>query len=224
MDTDALDAATLTVAEAFADPPTPVHVRVKVVAAVIGPVDWLPLVAFVPVQPPVAEHVVAFVLVQLRVEATPLATLVGFAVSVIEGAGLGVTVTVTDRAIVPPLPEQLRVKMLVDESALVFCEPLSVVVPLQAPEAAHVVALVDAQERVVDAPLETVVGFAVNDSVGGGATVTVTDRLVLPPAPVQVKAYVWVAVSGPVDVLPVIAFDPLQAPEAVQPEAFEELH
>jgi hypothetical protein len=60
----------------------------KVVAAVSGPVDCVPLVAFEPLHPPDALHVVAFVVVQLRLEDEPLATADGVAVSVMDGAGL----------------------------------------------------------------------------------------------------------------------------------------
>ena len=86
----------MTVVDALADPPAPVHVRLKVVAAVIAVVCWLPLVDLVPDQPPVAAHVVAFALVQVSVEGLPLVTGVGLAVSVTEGGVAAVTETATD--------------------------------------------------------------------------------------------------------------------------------
>jgi hypothetical protein len=60
----------------------------NVVATVTGADDWVPLVGFEPLHPPDALHVVAFVVVQLRLEVEPLATEEGVAVSVIDGAGV----------------------------------------------------------------------------------------------------------------------------------------
>jgi hypothetical protein len=185
MSSAAVGVVTLTVVDALAEPPAPVHVRLNVVAAEIAFVCWLPFVALVPDQPPVAEHVVAFVLVHVSVDGLPLVTGVGFAVSVTVGGVTAATDTVTDRLTVPPLPAHVRTNVLPERSALVFCDPVSGVLPLHAPEAVHVVALMAFQERLADPPLATLVGVAVNDSVGAGATVTVTDRVMLPPAPVQ---------------------------------------
>lgn len=78
------------------------------VAAVKPAVVRLPLVASDPLQPPDAEHEVALVEDQVRVEAAPLATVVGLADRVTVGAGV-FTVTVADWAAVPPVPVQLRV-------------------------------------------------------------------------------------------------------------------
>ena len=75
-------------------------------------------------------------------------------------------------------------------------------VPDQAPEAVQEVALVDDHERVLEAPLVTDVGLALRDTVGAGDgafTVTLTDLLVLPPAPLQLRLKVLLAVSVPVD-------------------------
>jgi hypothetical protein len=47
----------------------------------------VPLVAFAPLQPPEAVHEVAFVELHVSVEAPPLVTVVGFAVSVTVAAG-----------------------------------------------------------------------------------------------------------------------------------------
>jgi hypothetical protein len=66
----------------------------------------LPVVAFVPLQPPEARQLVALVLDQLRVLEAPLATVVGLAVKVRVGAGLGAPVTVSTaplEAVVPTL-------------------------------------------------------------------------------------------------------------------------
>ena len=48
------------------------------------------------------------------------------------------------------------------------------------------------------------------------ATVTVADALALPPAPVQLRVKLALAVSKPVDWLPEVALVPDQSPEAVQ--------
>lgn len=71
-------------------PPAPVHVKEKLPVVVSGPVDWFPEFAFAPDQAPEATHDVAFAEDQLMVEALPEFTLVGFALSVSVGAGVGV--------------------------------------------------------------------------------------------------------------------------------------
>jgi hypothetical protein len=100
---------TVTVAEAGAEvPPVPVHVRVYVVVAV-GKTPRVPLVAVVPVQPPLAVHEVAFVLDQVSVELLPEVMVVGLAVKLTVGVD-PVTVTVAEAgADVPPGPVQLSV-------------------------------------------------------------------------------------------------------------------
>ena len=76
-------------------PPLPVQVSVNCVAAVRLGVLCEPLVASLPLQPPEAAHWAAFVDDHVSVEAAPLLTVLGLAVSVTVGAGV-VTVTVTD--------------------------------------------------------------------------------------------------------------------------------
>ena len=78
------------------------------VAAVKPAVVRLPLIASEPLQPPDAEHEVALVEDQVRVEAAPLATVVGLADRVTVGAGV-FTVTVADWVALPPLLVQVRV-------------------------------------------------------------------------------------------------------------------
>lgn len=71
----------------------------------------MPLVASVPVQPPLAVHEVALVLDQVRVELLPDAMIIGLADRVTVGAG-GAAVTVTVAlagAVVPPVPVQINV-------------------------------------------------------------------------------------------------------------------
>lgn len=90
-------------------PPAPEQVSTKVVFAVSAPVDCVPVSALVPVQPPEAVHAVALLDDQDRVEEAPLATVLGFALSVTVAVCLGVTVTLTDCAALPPAPLQLNV-------------------------------------------------------------------------------------------------------------------
>lgn len=59
-----------------------------------------------------------------------------------------------------------------------------------------------------------------NPEVAPVATVTVTERTVLPPAPLQVSVKVLVLVSGPRVSLPDVALLPDQAPDAAQELAF----
>jgi hypothetical protein len=85
----------LTVTLAWAEPPVPVQLKVKLVALVRAPVLWLPAVALAPLQPPEPVHDVAFVEVHVKELLPPLATLVGAAVNVTVGAG-GTLVTETE--------------------------------------------------------------------------------------------------------------------------------
>ena len=85
-------------------------------------------------------------------------------------------------------------------SAPVDCEPLTALLPDQAPEAVHEVALVADQLNVEAPPLAMVLGLAVKLTVGAAAvTETVADCVALPPAPVQVSTNVLLAVSAPLD-------------------------
>jgi hypothetical protein len=73
-------------------------------------------------------------------------------------------------------------------SAPVDCEPLTAIIPDQAPEAVQVVALLADQINVELLPLATVLGLAAKVMVGAGdVTDTVADCAALPPAPVQFK-------------------------------------
>ena len=142
---------------------------------------------------------------QIRVEAAPLATDVGFAVRDTVGTG-GVTVTVAAALPVPPAPVQARVNVLVIVSAPLDWLPEIVLVPVHAPEATQEVASVEDQVRVEDAPLVADAGLAVSDTVGaGGMTVTVAEALPDPPGPVQERVNVPVLVTAPLDWLPEVA-------------------
>jgi hypothetical protein len=84
------------------------------VVALSAPVDALPLVALVPLQPPDAVHADAFALLQVSVEVPVGATLVGLADKVTLGSGGGVdavtvTLTVADAGVVPAPPVHVRV-------------------------------------------------------------------------------------------------------------------
>jgi hypothetical protein len=76
----------------------------------------------------------------------------------------------------------------------------------------------DDQVSVELLPLATVLGLALKLTVALGCalTVTVADCAALPPEPVQVNVKVDVAVSAPVDDVPVTGLTPDHAPEAVQ--------
>jgi hypothetical protein len=78
-----------------------------VVLALRAPVPTEPLVVLVPDQPPEAVHDVALVEDQLRVEAAPLAMVLGLALKATVGAG-AVTETVADCVALPPVPVQVR--------------------------------------------------------------------------------------------------------------------
>ena len=70
--------------------------------------DREPLEASLPLQPPDATQAVALVEDQDNVEALPLVTVLGLALSVTVGAG-EVTETVADWEALPPVPVQVRV-------------------------------------------------------------------------------------------------------------------
>jgi hypothetical protein len=80
-----------------------------VALAVSVPVDCEPLVASLPLQAPEAVQEVALVDDQVRVDAPPLDTLAGLAVSVTVGCAGAVTDTVVDWAAEPPGPLHVNV-------------------------------------------------------------------------------------------------------------------
>jgi hypothetical protein len=80
--------ATLTDAARLLVPPLPLsHVSVKVADAASGPTDSLPDVDLLPLQPPEAVQVDAFVVLHVSVVVPCAFTVVGLALSVIEGSG-----------------------------------------------------------------------------------------------------------------------------------------
>jgi hypothetical protein len=99
---------TVTVVDWELVPPVPVQVSAYTVVFDRGPVDQVPLVATLPLQPPEAVHWLAFPEVQLRLDASPLATVEGDEVSVTVGAA-DVTVTCVECEADPPGPVQVNV-------------------------------------------------------------------------------------------------------------------
>jgi len=79
---------TVTDVVALLMPPAPVHDSVKLALAARAPVDLLPFVATAPLQAPEAVHDVAFVVLQLTVEAPPEVIVGGEALSDIVGAAV----------------------------------------------------------------------------------------------------------------------------------------
>jgi hypothetical protein len=69
----------------------------------------------------------------------------------------------------------------------VLALPFVGLLPDQPPDAVQLLALLEDQLSVADPPLLTVVGLALRLTVGRAATLTVTDRLALPPGPLQVS-------------------------------------
>jgi len=154
---------------------------------VSAPEDCEPLSALLPGQAPEPEHVVAFFADQVSIVAAPELTVLGLAVSVIEGAEAE-TVTMADCVAEPPVPVQVSPNSVVLESAPVDHVPLVAKAPCQPPEAVQEVAFCDCQDRLEASPLATVDGDAARVIVGAGViTTTSADCEADPPAPEQVS-------------------------------------
>jgi hypothetical protein len=141
----------------------------------------LPLVGFVPLQPPEAVQEVAPLEAQDSVVAPPEEIADGLAVRVTATA-CGVTVTVALALADPSEPVQVNVKLVVAFSGPVELEPFVSFEPLHPPEAAHAVAFVEFQLSVALPPAEMLVGDALKDTVGG-----VLDALLPPPQAARVR-------------------------------------
>jgi hypothetical protein len=102
-------AVTETVVDCVALPPEPVQVSVYVAPAVNVPVEADPLNACAPLHPPDAMQDVALAAVQVRVDACPLATVLGLALKDTVAVAAGATVTVVDWLAFPPAPWHVRV-------------------------------------------------------------------------------------------------------------------
>lgn len=149
-------------------PPSPAHSRVNIVVACSGAVHSEPLASRTPVHPPLPVQDAAFVDDHARVEMPPGASDSGLAVSVSVGIGGGFAVTMTLCEIVPPLPAQVSVKVVVDASGPVGSVPLVGFASLQPPLALQLVAFVDDQLSIVASPVVTESGLAVSVKVGAG--------------------------------------------------------
>jgi hypothetical protein len=204
-------------------PPAPVQLSAYCdEPAVLGVTVAVPLVAFVPLHPPLAVHDVAFVLDHVSVDDCPSVIDVGFSEIVTVDTGAA-TVNVAVPLPVPPAPEQLSAYC--DEPValgVTVAVPLAALVPLHPPLAVHDVAFVLDHVRVDDCPSVIDVGFNDIVIVGAGvAIVRVAVPLPVPPAPVQLKAYCEEpAAPGVTVAVPLVAFVPLHAPLAVHDVAF----
>jgi hypothetical protein len=98
-----------TVVDCVALPPVPAQVSVYVAPAVKAPVEADPLNALAPLHPPDAVQAVALEAVQVKVDACPLATVLGLALRDTVAVAAGATVTVVDWVAWPPAPEQVNV-------------------------------------------------------------------------------------------------------------------
>jgi hypothetical protein len=98
----------VTMADWEAEPPAPVHARVKLVVVVSAGVLWEPFIGSLPAQPPEAVQDVALVAVHASIEVAPLFTVLGLAARVTAGAGV-VIETVALWTALPPLPLQVSV-------------------------------------------------------------------------------------------------------------------
>lgn len=198
-------------------PPGPLQTREYVVVLFTLLNVTLPDIGCSPVHPSDATHCVAPLLDQLRIVEPLYLTDEGCTLNVTVGNGGGITLTVTVCDALPPVPEQVSVKLLVAVRAVRTSLLAVGLFPAQLPDAIQPVALVDDQLSVLDSPLATELGVALNVTVGvtTGTTATVTDWTVLPPVPVQVSVKVPLAVIELRVSLPEVALLPLHAPLAV---------
>jgi hypothetical protein len=153
---------------------------------VIGPTLCVPVLDFVPVQPPDAVQEATFVPVHVNIDVALRATPVGFAVRLTDGVR-AVTVTLALSEALPPVPVQLNVKFVFAVSAPVLCEPEVPFVPVQPPDAVQLVALVELHVNVDELPEAMLLGEADNVTVGVGTTVTLSVCDAEPPVPVHVS-------------------------------------
>jgi hypothetical protein len=171
---------TVTVVDCEELPPPPVHVSSNSLDACSGPVECVPAVAMTPLQPPEAWHLSAWVVLQVRVAISPLAMLVGAAVSVTVGAP-AVTSTWAVPDAEPPGPLQVSVYVEASVSGSVVALPLVARMPDQAPEAMQFCASVELHCRVVGVFIATEVLAATSFTTGGltcagSSEVVVMDR------------------------------------------------
>lgn len=171
-------------------PLAPVQLSVKLLVVVKAPVPWLPESDFGPDHAPDAVQDDTLEDDHTSDVEPPLPTEDGFAENDNAGAVDAVTVTVTERVVLPLLPVQARVNVLVAVSWLMVWLPLGIAfAPDHAPEAEQLVALLDDQVSVVEEPLDTDDGEAPMDTVGapgpggGGVDAELLSPVVLPAPP-----------------------------------------
>jgi hypothetical protein len=158
------------------------------VLAVRAPLDWEPLIALLPVQPPEAVQAVALLDTQLKVVLPPLVMVLGLALMLTVALGVLLTVTVADCAALPPLPVQLSVYVALAVSAPVDWVPVTAFAPDQPPEAVQEVAFVAVQFNVALLPLLMALGPTLKVTVGAAALMeTVADWVAVPPGPEQAR-------------------------------------
>jgi hypothetical protein len=124
-----------------------------------GPIDCVPLTPLLPDHAPDAEQAVASLADQLSVELAPWVTLLGLALSTMDGAAAA-TDTIADCVALPPGPWQVSVKVEVAPSGPVDCVPLADWLPDHPPEAEQLVTLRPLQVSTDDPPGLTVLGLA----------------------------------------------------------------
>jgi hypothetical protein len=136
---------------------------------------------------PEAVHDVVLADDQLKVELLPEVIELGLALKLTVGAGFLIE-TVADWDALPPAPVQVNPYVEFSVSAPVDCEPLTDLLPDQAPEAEHDVALTEDHVSVALPPLAIALGPTLSVTVGAGDfTETVADWAALPPGPIQLK-------------------------------------
>jgi hypothetical protein len=126
----------VTVVDALAVPPDPVHERPKVLVPVNAPVDWVPEVALVPDQAPEAEQEVMFGKDQMSNDGSPLVTSAGIAASgAVDIPGTGcVPGTVelpepAEVAVVAPPPQAVTARASRGVSSNVFIRNIGILIP-----------------------------------------------------------------------------------------------
>jgi hypothetical protein len=110
--------------------------------------------------------------------------------------GVGVTVTIMNPIVLPPVPVHTSVNVLVVVRAPVDWLPFIALVPDQAPEAVQVVAFVEDQVSVADPPEVIVVGLAERVTVGVVTPMLLTVTFIDPDVPIFPAASRATAVSA----------------------------
>jgi hypothetical protein len=100
----------------------------------------VPFVASAPLQAPEAEQAVAFVDIQLSVDALPAVMLEGLAASTTVGAGTLTTTLAVEGWLIPPTPVHVSVKAVSPLSTPLSRLPLVASGPVHPPEAVQLLA------------------------------------------------------------------------------------